>query len=158
MQKRTVRMSKNTTLKKRKRKMQLQTLESAKNLINTRVTATKKRGCLTLSVNSVFKEIRENEKFSFFGDYPILGLVVNEIQKGGFNVRRDSLLKTMNKTEDLKESTQTLKSTLADQLLTPTQSIQKMNTRRNKSLNRLFIKNPTRYSLKGGNDLLNAMF
>lgn len=103
--------------------MQIQTLDNAKKLIDTRIQATKKRGCKTLSVNSVFKDIRENEQFSFIGDYPILGLVVNEIKSAGFKVRRDSLLKTMNKTDELSNINQSLKSTLADQLLTPTQSI-----------------------------------
>jgi len=99
--------------------MHIQTTEPAVGLIQTRIKATKKRGAKTLSVGSVFRDLRENEGFSFFGDYPLLAIVVDEIKKGGFSVRRDTLFKVMAASKELSELRQGERTALVDQMLEP---------------------------------------
>ena len=97
--------------------MMIQSFEPAVKLIQTRIKATKKRKAKNLSVSSVFRDLRANSAFSFFGDYPLLGLATDEIKKAGFNVRRDSLFRVMQQSEELSEVRQGLKTVLVDQLM-----------------------------------------
>lgn len=95
----------------------IQSLEPAVKLIQTRVKESTKAGWKELAVGSVFRMLRDNSGFSFFGDYPLLALATDEIQKAGFAVRRNALFKVMRQSDELSWLSQKDRTTLVDQLL-----------------------------------------
>lgn len=96
--------------------MTVQSLELARKLTQTKIKEAKREGYKTLSLGIVFKGIRENENLSFFGDYPLLAVIVEEIKKV-FEISRWSLSSVMRKSEELSQLSKKEKSELVNQLL-----------------------------------------
>lgn len=97
--------------------MTFQSYEPAVKLIQTRVKENKKQGYKELAIGSVFRMLRDNSAFSLFGDYPLLGIAVDEIQKAGFEVRRSALFKVMRQSTELSWLSQKDRIALTNQLL-----------------------------------------
>lgn len=97
--------------------MMIQSYEPAVKLVQTRVKQNKKDGYKELAVGSVFRMLRDNSAFSFFGDYPLLALATTEIQKAGFEVRRSAIFKVMRQSNELSWLSQKDRIALTNQLL-----------------------------------------
>jgi len=97
--------------------MTIQSYEPAVRHVKSRVKIAKRRGFNNIAVGSVFRELRANVRFSLFGDYPLLGIAADEIQKAGFEVRRGTLFKVMRQSEELSQLSQKDRIALANQLL-----------------------------------------
>ena len=64
------------------------------------------------SISFVFRKLRNRQSLSFFGDYPLISVVVATMREMGIPVKRRMLRKTFNQSKELRG-----KITLLDQLL-----------------------------------------
>lgn len=97
--------------------MTVQSLEPAVRLIKTRIKTAKALKQKNLSVSTIFKQLRSHEAFSLFGDYLLIGVIVDELQKAGFPVRADALMRLFKKSADLTGEPKNIKQELIGQLL-----------------------------------------
>jgi len=97
--------------------MVYQDIELAVRLIKTRIRAAKALKQKDLSVSTIFKQLRNHEAFSLIGDYPLIGTIVGELQKAGFPVRANALMRLFKKSEDLTSESKNIKQELIGQLL-----------------------------------------
>ena len=71
------------------------------------------------SISATFRKLRNSNRFSFFGDYPILALIVNSINNLGINPSRQQIRYSLNQSEELKFISRELKIKLVEQLIKP---------------------------------------
>jgi len=77
------------------------------------------------SISATFRKLRNSNRFSFFGDYPILALIVNSINNLGINPSRQQIRYTFNQSEELRVNPRDLKIELIKQLLKPSSVVTK---------------------------------
>lgn len=96
--------------------METQSLNLAEKLIQTRIRKAKKEGYKGISINSVFHMLRNNDAFSFYGDYPLLAIGCEMIQSAGFPIARDAIFRVFRESDEFALVRQRDRIALVDQL------------------------------------------
>lgn len=94
-----------------------QTYEPLVGLIKTRIEAAKRSGQHRLSVKSIFQILRDNDRFSLFGDYPLMSITVEMVKDAGFQVSDKSVASLLKSSKEISDLEKATRDQLIEQLL-----------------------------------------
>jgi len=96
----------------------LQTLEPAESIIKTRLRGNKRDGNGT-SLSGLYSLIRDNKRFDFIGDFPVIAFCFNQLKKYR-EIKRSDIYYVFRKSKEIKNLSMKEKMRLADYLLSLT--------------------------------------
>ena len=94
--------------------MQFQNLNLAIPVIQQRYKKNPRR-----SISATFRQLRNQQRFSFFGDYPILATVLDAVMTIGIIPARPTVTYALNSSNELRQLSKKEKMELINQLFNP---------------------------------------
>lgn len=98
--------------------MNIQSSDYVLKVIKARIKINQDRGSKSISIASIFRELRKNEDVSFWGDCVLLGIIVDEVSKY-YPIRNSTLIKLLSKMDGSGLELRTRKSILTQLLNSP---------------------------------------